>query len=116
MSDKKGDLRQTDLGQVLRAAESEAADAPRVSSRLQSRIFSRMIELEQEQGPLRTLSASREAGEKLCIFEAAVAALPSNDLQARNPCAVCHARLLGESVERAPVYWPGCAYAKFCGH
>ena len=116
MSDENDDLRQIDLGQVLRAAESEAADEPRVSSRLQSRIFSRLIEMQQEQGPLRTLSASRETGEKLCIFEAALAALPSDDLQARNPCAVCHARLLGESVERAPIYWPGCAYAKFCRH
>ena len=116
MSDENDHPRQIDLGQVLRAAETQAADGTRISSRLQSRLFSRLIELEQRQGPLRTLSASREAGEKLCIFEAAVAALPSDDLQARNPCAVCHARLLGEKVERAPIYWPGCAYAKFCGH
>ena len=116
MSNENDDLPQIDLGKVLRAAESEAADEPHVSSRLRSRIFSRLIEMEQEQGPLRTLSASREAGEALCIFEAAVAALPSDELQSRNPCAVCHARLLGERVERAPVYWPGCAYAKFCGH
>lgn len=104
------------LQRILQAAESEAEAPTRVSSRLQSRIFSKLIQMEQEQGPLRMLSESRAAGEKLCVFEAAVAALPSSDLQSRNPCAVCHARVLGERVEQAPIYWPGCAYAKFCGH
>ena len=104
------------LQHVLLAAESAADAAPRVSSRLQSRIFSKLVELEQEQGPLRTLSQSQSAGAKLCIFGAAVAALPPEDLQSRNPCSVCHARVLGERVERAPIYWPGCAYSNFCGH
>ena len=104
------------LQQILRAAEGEAEAPPRVSSRLKSRIFSKLIQMEQEQGPLRILSESRAAGEELCIFEAAVAAIPSDDLQSRNPCAVCHARVLGERVEQAPIYWPGCAYTKFCGH
>ncbi len=101
---------------ILREAEA-ATDAPAgASSRLKSRIFSQLIELEQQQGPLRVLSAIRAAGEKLCIFETAVAALPSDDLQSRNACAVCHARILGERVERAPIFWPGCPYATFCGH
>ncbi len=104
------------LQPILLAAENAADPAPRVSSRLQSRIFSKLIELEQAGGPLRTLSQSRNAGAKLCVFEAAVAALPSEDLQTRNPCSVCHARVLGERVERAPLYWPGCAYSTFCGH
>jgi hypothetical protein len=105
-----------DLQALLLAAESEADAPARVSSRLQSRIFSKLIEMQQQQGPLRTLSASKASGAELCVFEAAVAAIPSADLQSRNPCAVCHARVLGERVERAPIYWPGCAYAKFCGH
>ena len=104
------------LQRILQAADTETDASGRVSSRLRSRIFSRLLDLEQEQGRLRTLSASRAAGEKLCVFEAAVAALPSDELQSRNPCAVCHARVLGERVEQAPVYWSGCAYAKFCGH
>jgi hypothetical protein len=109
-------IRDNDFDPILRAAENAADAAPRVSSRLQSRIFSQLVELEQAQGPLRTLRESRSAGAQLCVFEAAVAALPSEDLQSRNPCAVCHARLLGERVERAPIYWPGCAYSTFCGH
>ena len=56
------------LQHVLLAAESAADAAPRVSSRLQSRIFSKLVELEQEQGPLRTLSQSQSAGAKLCAL------------------------------------------------
>ena len=103
-----------EIQRILRAAEAETPAA--VSSRLKSRIFSKLIQMEQEQGPLRVLSESRSAGEILCIFETVVAALPSDNLQSRNPCAVCHARILGERVEQAPLYWPGCPYTTFCGH
>ena len=100
-----------------RAAGAEEEDAaPASSSRLKSRILSMLIDLEQDEGPLRILRESREAGERLCIFEQAVAMLPSDELQSRNPCSVCHARVLGETVEKAPIFWPGCPYAKFCGH
>jgi hypothetical protein len=104
------------MDELLRAAE-EAADSPeRASSRLKSRILSKLIELEQQTGPLRILSASRDAGEQLCVFEHTVALLPSDNLQSRNPCAVCHARVLGEKVENAPIFWPGCPYSRYCGH
>ena len=96
-----------EIQRILRVSETEAEMPVRVSSRLQSRIFSKLIQLEQEQGPLRVLSESRAAGERLCIFETVVAALPGDDLQSRNPCAVCHARILGEWVEQAPIFWPG---------
>ena len=96
---------------------ADAAPAPeKTSSRLQSRLLSKLIELEQAEGPLRALPENRANGDRLCVFEQLVAALPSEDLQSRNPCAVCHARILGERVENAPIYWPGCPYAKFCGH
>ena len=104
------------MQRILRAAETEAEVPARVSSRLQSRIFSKLIQLDQEQGPLRLLSESRADGERLCIFETVVAVLPGDNLQSRNPCAVCHARILGERVEQAPIFWPGCPYTKFCGH
>ena len=105
-----------EMQRILQAAETEAEVPGRMSSRLKSRILSKLIQLEQEQGPLRVLSESRAAGEKLCIFETAVATIPSNNLQSRNPCAVCHARILGERVEQAPIFWPGCPYSTFCGH
>ncbi len=104
------------MDDLIRKAE-ESMDAPlRSSSRLKSRILSRLIRLEQEEGPLRVLSESRDAGAELCVFEHAVALLPSQELQSKNPCAVCHARILGEHVERAPIFWPGCSYSRFCGH
>lgn len=105
------------MDDLIREAMESGADAPsRASSRLKSRILSKLVELEQAEGPLRILSESRDAGEELCVFEHAVALLPSEDLQARNPCAVCHARVLGEHVENAPIFWPGCPYSRFCGH
>ena len=104
------------MDDLIRSAEA-SYDAPeRASSRLKSRIFSKLISLQQAEGPLRILSESKASGEQLCVFESAVALLPSEELQSRNPCAVCHARVLGERVENAPIYWPGCAYARFCGH
>ena len=96
--------------------KAERASAANASSRLKARILSKLVALEQAEGPLRILSASKDAGEQLCIFEHAVAMLPSTDLQSRNPCAVCHARILGEKVENAPIFWPGCPYSRYCGH
>ena len=99
---------------VIRHAEGGASAPSEASSRLKSRILSSLIKLEQAEGPLRVLSESKAAGEQLCVFERVVAALPSGDLASRNPCAICHARLLGEHVEHAPIFWTGCPYARFC--
>jgi hypothetical protein len=107
------------IDDLMRAAQSadESGQAPvPASSRLKSRILSKLISLEQDEGPLRILRESRDSGESLCIFEHAVALLPFDELQSRNPCAVCHARVLGERVENAPIFWSGCAYSRFCGH
>jgi hypothetical protein len=104
------------MDELIRKAEESTESPEKASSRLKSAILSRLIALEQAEGPLRILSASRNAGERLCVFEHIVAQLPSEDLQSRNPCAVCHARVLGERVENAPIFWPGCPYARFCGH
>ena len=30
-----------------------------------------------------------------------------------NFCKFCHARILAERFERAPIYWSGCPYAAF---
>ncbi len=104
------------IDDIIRQAE-QAIDAPeRAGSRLKSRIFSELMLLAQDQGPLRILSQSRADGGELCVFEHAVAMLPSENLQSRNPCSVCHARVLGETVENAPIFWPGCPYSRYCGH
>ena len=104
------------LDTIIRHAEEGASAPSEAPSRLKSRILSSLIKLEQAEGPLRILAESKAAGEQLCVFEHIVAALPSDDLQSRNPCVVCHARLLAEHVEHAPIFWPGCPYARFCRH
>ena len=104
------------MDELIRKAEDSLEAPEKTSSRLKSTIFSKLILLEQAEGPLRILSETRDAGEQLCVFEHFVAQLPSDHLQSRNPCSVCHARVLGEQVENAPIFWPGCAYSRFCGH
>jgi hypothetical protein len=98
---------------LQRAAEVEPA--PRLaSSRLKSRIFSALQLEQQESGPLLSLTETHATGGKLCVFEDLVRIAPIGEpLKEKNPCRVCHARLLGENVERAPIYWPGCPYVRF---
>jgi hypothetical protein len=65
-------------------------------------------------GPLLELRATKQAGGQLCVFEHAVAILPVGaDLRAMNPCRICHARVLGERMTHAPIFWPGCPYSAF---
>ena len=103
------------LEELIQAAES-SGDPGSTSTRLKSKIFSRLIELGQAEGPLRPLSECAAHGEALCVFESLVAATGSEKLESKNPCAVCHGRVISERVENAPIYWPGCPYAKFSGH
>jgi len=97
------------------AAESPATEGGGASSRLKSRIFSQLNLLQaREPGGLMSLSECKQRGGHLCVFEDLVAIAPiGEDLKSRNPCRVCHARLLGENVENAPIYWPGCPYVEF---
>jgi hypothetical protein len=99
---------------LITGAEAAFEAPQKAPSRLKSRIFSKLMLLEHSTGPLRVLSQDRDAGESLCIFEHMVALLPSDELQSRNPCRVCHARVLAESFENPPIYWPGCPYVQFC--
>ncbi len=86
----------------------------RSSSRLQSRIYSALIETQAEQGPLASLDECHASGASLCVFEHLVRIAPvSEKVKTWNPCRVCHARVLGERVENAPIYWPGCPYVTF---
>ncbi len=90
--------------------ESEAP-AP---SRLKSRIYSALVDRQAETGPLLSVTASRAAGRQLCVFEDLVRIAPVGEpVKSRNFCRVCHARVLGERVEGAPIYWWGCPYVGF---
>lgn len=95
----------------LAAASPQAVEAPSV---LKSRIFSALIQAEAAEGTLMSLPECKSHGGQLCVFEQLVAIAPiGTDLKSRNPCRVCHARVLGENVENAPIWWPGCPYAGF---
>ena len=60
-----------------------------------------------------SLAASRACGAGLCVFEGAVTWIESERLGSMNPCTVCHARVLGERLEHAPIFWPNCPYSDF---
>jgi len=86
----------------------------RAPSRLKSRIYSALVERQQREGPLLSLSRVKAEGRKLCVFEELVQIAPIGESAKRpNLCRICHARILAETIENAPVYWPGCPYVQF---
>jgi hypothetical protein len=97
----------------MTAVAGDAA-AERAPARLKSKIYSRLVVRMAESGPLMDLGASKDAGGRLCIFEETVTILPrGSGVQSMNPCRICHARVLGERLDHAPIFWPGCPYAEF---
>jgi len=84
------------------------------ASRLKSRVYSALVQAAQQEAPLCTLSESKAAGRGLCVFEEIVRIAPVGEAPERvNWCRVCHARVLGERVENAPIYWAHCPYVRF---
>ena len=100
------------VGRAILSAE--APDTVRAPSRLKSRIFSAMQKEQAAGGPLRSLSQTKSDGRSLCVFEELLQIAPVGEsVKSRNPCRVCHARILGERVEGAPIWWPHCPYVDF---
>jgi hypothetical protein len=96
------------------AAGEDGATREPAPARLKSRVYSALVARMAEEGPLRTLAASKAEGGHLCVFEEVVAVVPFGPgVAASNPCRICHARLLGERLERAPIFWPGCPYSDY---
>lgn len=86
----------------------------RAPARLKSKIYSAVLARMAESGPLLDLADTRAAGGRLCVFERALTVVPlGSDIRSANPCRVCHARVLGERMEKAPIFWPGCPYSEF---
>ena len=98
--------------ETLGAADLEPSgtEAP---ARLKARIYSALVSRMAETGPLLGLDETKACGGRLCIFEEVVAALPGERVGSMNPCRVCHARVLGERLDHAPIFWPGCPYSEF---
>ncbi len=97
--------------ETIAAAPEPEWEAP---SKLKARLYSALVEAQAAEGPLMSLSECQTRGRELCVFEALVAIAPIGEpLKTRNPCRVCHARVLAENLDKAPIWWPGCPYADF---
>jgi len=97
-----------------RVAEASGATAERAPARLTAKVYSAVVARLAERGPLVDLRDSEQAGGHLCVFEQMLTLLPkATGIGAMNPCRVCHARVLGERMEHAPIFWPGCPYSEF---
>ena len=96
-------------------AQAVGADADeRAPARLKAKVFSTLVGRLGEEGPLLDLKQCRDAGGELCVFEHMLTMLPrQSGIGSMNPCRVCHARVLGERMDRAPIFWPGCPYSDF---
>jgi hypothetical protein len=89
-------------------------DEDRAPAHLKSKIYSSLVTSMAQSGPLLDLRDVKDAGGHLCVFEDVVAMLPVGaGLGSMNPCRICHARVLGERLEHAPIFWPGCPYSEF---
>ncbi len=109
MSDDRDDLWREFAEATDAAAEPEAA-----SARLRSNILSRVNQEQTRQGPLASVSESKAAGRELCVFEEIMRVVPvGEDARKLNYCRVCHARVLAENMDNAPIWWAGCPYAQF---
>ena len=98
-----------------RLAEATGGSVPEPASpRLKSRIYSALVAQMAESGPLLDLGEAQSSGARLCVFEKVLTVLPhGTNLSSMNPCRICHARVLGERMEHAPIFWPGCPYSEF---
>jgi hypothetical protein len=87
----------------------------RAPARLKSRIYSAVVARLSEQGPLLDLKQTKRAEcGRLCVFENILTIAPTRSgIPAMNPCRICHARILGEHMDHAPIFWPGCPYSEF---
>lgn len=95
------------------AAAEAAADPDRAPARLKSKVYSAVVNRLADAGPLQDLAETKACGGELCVFEHAVALVPVSSVRSMNPCRICHARIVGERMDHAPIFWPGCPYSEF---
>jgi hypothetical protein len=95
-------------------ADLTRATTAAAPSRLKSKIYSTLMLQEAAEAPLASFAESKAAGRGLCVFEELVQIAPVGQKAKRlNICRVCHARVLAERLENAPIYWPNCPYVAF---
>jgi hypothetical protein len=97
----------------LMAGRVDLRRSERAPARLKAKVYSALLREQAKTGPLMSLRASKSGGRALCVFEELVCIAPLGEsAKSRNICRVCHARLLAESMENAPIYWSGCPYVE----
>jgi hypothetical protein len=97
--------------QLADATDAAPARAP---SRLKARTYSALVRAAQREAPLCGLNESKISGRGLCVFEELIQIMPLGEkAQQVNWCGLCHARVLAERVENAPIFWPNCPYVRF---
>lgn len=100
--------------ELLAELVSPPEEEPRAGSRLKSKVFSALNLAQARVGALRGLEETRCDGRDLCVFEELVRVAPVGEAAKQwNYCRVCHARVAGERIEGAPIYWSGCPYVQF---
>jgi hypothetical protein len=100
--------------QLAEHANDESSSPLKAPARLKSRAYTALIHAQQEAGPLLDLTATKRSGRELCVFEQLVQIAPVGDgVESKFFCQVCHARILAENLEHAPIYWHACPYVKF---
>jgi hypothetical protein len=105
---------ETELFERLADSTDRWQILPAAPARLKARIYSALVRQQQRSGPLSSLTQTKAEGRDLCVFEQAWSLVPVGEGMKRlNLCQVCHARLLAEKMEKAPIYWSGCPYADF---
>ncbi len=102
-----------ELFEQLAAVTGDVAEE-RAPARLKAKIYSALVAHMSASGSLLDLAASKRAGRHLCVFENALTLLPvGTGIRSMNPCRICHARVLAERMDQAPIFWPGCPYSDF---
>jgi hypothetical protein len=90
---------------------SESALAP---ADLKARLYSALVRQQSRTGRLMSLGETHAHGHQLCVFEQLVRIAPVGEtMKSLNICRVCHARVLAEHMENAPIFWSGCPYVEF---
>ena len=94
--------------------ELETAEPSPAPSRLKAKLLTALLRKQEESGRLRVLGETRARGYGLCIFEDLWERVTAGEAaHALNCCQLCHARVLAEHLEHAPLYWGRCPYAAF---
>jgi hypothetical protein len=95
-------------------ADVDLAPSESAPARLKARVYSALLQRQVETGPLASLTETHRCGHELCVFEQLVRISPVGETaKSLNICRVCHARVLAEHMENAPIYWSGCPYVEF---